>query len=82
MAERIENDVIAAVHQYFASIRSAPTAEMPQAAGNHTSNIQKDALAEAEAVLRKAQKEMAALEEAAVQALTGVAIWVSHSSIA
>lgn len=71
MAERIENDVIAVAHQYSASIHSAPTAEMLQAAGNRTSNIQKDALAEAKAALKKAQKEKTALEDAAVQALTG-----------
>lgn len=70
-AERIEKEVLAVVHQYFAGIRSEPTTQMLQAAETRTQQIQKASLAEAEAALKKAQTEMAALEDAAVKALTG-----------
>lgn len=71
VANRIEGDVLAAVRQYFSGIRSAPTAEMLSAAGDRTQRIKKDALKQAESVLKKAQAEMTALEEEAVKALTG-----------
>lgn len=70
-AERIEKEVLAVVHQYFAGIRSAPTIQMLQAAETRTQQTQKASLAEAEAALKKAQAEMAALKDAAVKALTG-----------
>lgn len=69
--DRIENDVLAVVHQYFANIRSTPTAEMLTSAGSRTRQINEESLAQAEAALKKAQTEMTALEEEAVKALTG-----------
>lgn len=44
---------------------------MLAAAGNRKRNIQQDAIAQAEAALKKAQIELAALEDAAVKAITG-----------
>lgn len=71
VAERVENDILAVVREYFANIRTVPTVDMLKAAGNRTQKIQEDALAQAEATLKKAQAEMIALEEATVKALTG-----------
>ena len=69
--EKIEKDVLAAVHQYFANIRSIPTAQMLASARQRSKSINEMALAHAEDALQKAQAEMAALEEEAVKALTG-----------
>lgn len=70
-AERIEKDILAVVHTYFENIRSKPTLQMLAAAGNRKRSIQQDAIAQAEAALKKAQIELAALEDAAVKAITG-----------
>ena len=70
VAGRIEEEVLDVVREYFANIRSAPTAEMLMA-GDRTQHIKEDTLAQAETVLKKAQAEMGALEKAAVKALTG-----------
>lgn len=69
--EKIEKDVLAAVHQYFANIRSIPTAQMLASARQRSESVNEMALAHAEDALQKAQAEMAALEEEAVKALTG-----------
>ena len=69
--ERIEGDVLDAIRTFFERIKSAPTQSMLQSAGNRTKAINEEALARAEATLKKAQSEMTALEEEAVKALTG-----------
>ena len=69
--DRIENDVLFVVHQYFANIRTSPTAQMLTAAKRRTNSIDEKALVNAEEALKKAQNEMAALEEETVKALTG-----------
>lgn len=69
--DRIENDVLFVVHRYFANIRTSPTAQMLTAAKRRTNSIDENALASAEEALKKAQNEMAALEEETVKALTG-----------
>ena len=69
--EKIEKDVLAIVHQYFANIRSIPTAQRLASARQRNESINEMALAYAEDALQKAQNEMAVLEEEAVKALTG-----------
>ena len=59
------------VRGYFERISSLPTADMLRAAGERVQAVNSDALEKAEAILKKAQAEMTALEEEAVKALTG-----------
>lgn len=69
--ERIEKDVLAAVRAFFENIKSTPTHEMLQAANKRSQTINQESLLYAEAALKKAQTEMAVLEEETVKALTG-----------
>lgn len=69
--ERIDGPVLNVVRSYFERISSLPTADMLRAAGERVQAVNNDALEKAEAILKKAQAEMTALEEEAVKALTG-----------